>query len=349
MDTGSSGRTVEESTSAEARRGRRPSDRAPLFVVGAPRSGTTLVYHLLLSSDVFPVYVAESKILSCRRRYGPLTSAARRERFLEDFVRSRQFARSGLVAGEFRELAESGCRRYVDVLRLFMDEMARSQAVDRWAEKTPDHARYLDVLGREFETARFIHVVRDGRDVALSRRKLGWTYSYGGSSLLQLIDGSARWAYLVEMAQVAGKRLGRRYMEIRYEDVVKDLEDALTRLSEFADIPLTVSRVRESDIGSLSRANTAFRDDMSRVSADPVFRWKRRMSEREVSALEAAVGDTLDALGYETSPGRTRGFGLSTSAIVGRLARILHRSRSHLKEETWLGRLGETPLEIGKT
>ena len=65
------------------------------------------------------------------------------------------------------------CRNGGDFLRIVMEEMCRKQGVERWAETTPDHLLYISWIKETIPDALVIHVIRDGRDVALSWEKKG--------------------------------------------------------------------------------------------------------------------------------------------------------------------------------
>lgn len=323
----------------------RPSDDRPVFVVGAPRSGTSLLYHLLMRSRAFPEYMAESKVMPCEERYGPLSRPRNRDRFLRDFLESRQFARSHLAAADFGEEARRSCTGYADVLRLLMDGIARAQGKSRWVEKTPSHLRYIHRLAEAFPTAKFVHIIRDGRDVALSLRKLGWTHGFRGNPLLQLVEGAKLWEGNVLEGRRAGRRLGERYLEVRYEDLVTDHEAAMERLTGFAEIGSETESIGSDHADSLESANTAFSSRMEGVSDEAVGRWRRRLKEEERGALDYAIGDTLAELGYPLE-----GDGAAPGAAARLFTTVcpaVERLRTLAKTRTALRRWSASPLEIG--
>lgn len=323
------------------------SANTPVFVIGSGRSGTTLLYHMVLTSGDFPMYMAESKILECPGHYGPLTSERNRAQFLEDFVSSRQFARSGLDEEEFIAEAHSRCRDYVEFLRFFMDSMALDQGKARWVEKTPLHAYHVDRLARRFPSSKFVHIVRDGRDVALSLRSLGWTPECFGDGRLQLVAAAEQWEDVVTAAHEAGTSLDGRYLVVSFESLLGDTEAELARLAEFCETSLSLDRIRQAEFGSLGKANTAFEDRGDAASPRPVERWKRQMTEEEIAVLAATIGPTLRKFGYDLT-----GAGLPTtkSAAFSAAAAGLdayRRLREFARTRTPLGRLVGSPLELG--
>jgi hypothetical protein len=300
---------------------------------------------MLLSSGEFPVYLSESKVLACAAHYGSLRRAKNRSRFVDDFVRSKQFRESGLEPEGFRRRAEAECRDYVDFLRRFMDEMARSHGKRRWVEKTPAHTWRIDRLRKRLPTSKFIHIVRDGRDVALSLRRTGWTPSFGGDSLRQLVWAAKVWEATVAHVDPYGDRLDDRFLTVRYEDLVRDTGSQLDTLSEFAGVPLSPERIVEQEIGTLGSANTAFDNELEGVANRPVERWRERMEPRERAALEWAVAETLRRFGYdiEGSGSETPGSALRVfTAVAPRLSRM----KWALKRTGMLRGIAYNPLQL---
>ncbi len=105
-----------------------------------------------------------------------------------------------------------------------MESITKSQGKKRWVEKTPSNIMHMERLLTLFPGAKFIHVIRDGRDVAISRRKLGWTTSITNDPLRELLFNALDWEKTVKYGRHCGDRLGKNYMEIRYEDIIYNLE-----------------------------------------------------------------------------------------------------------------------------
>lgn len=324
---------------------RHPHHDRPLFVVGSGRSGTTLLYHMLLVSGVFPVYLAETRVLPARYRYGPLSDPGARERFVSDFLASRQFARSGLSADQVREAAREA-DDYLDFLAAFMDRIALAEGKARWAEKTPGHARELGALARRFPSGRFIHIVRDGRDVALSIRKLGWTPGFAGASFLQLLWAGKGWEDLVRKARREASAFPDRYLEVRYEDLVLEGAHTLRRVAEFGEVPLDPRAVRESELGSLGTPNTAFRGSSS-APEEAVYRWKRHPAQEEVRRLALAMRETLLRFGYEVPATDLGPAARASTRGLGSVVGVAVRLKQWLRANTPLGRWTTSSLEIG--
>lgn len=323
--------------------------RFPVFVVGSPRSGTTLLYSILLSSGAFPLYEAESRIVECGPHYRTLRSAGNFRRFETDYRNSRQFARSGLKADPFFAEARARCKNYVDFLQFFMESMATAQGKIRWAEKTPNHILYMEKLADTFPDARFVHVVRDGRDVALSLRSVDMTRQFSKDPLIELVWGAKIWELLATRGARSGRALGSRYLELRYEEVVSNLDTTMDRLGDFCAIELDRSRIESTRVGALAQANTGFTDDdMRGVSQKAKERWKDRLTDREIDALEWSIGKALGRFGYRVSD-PPRPAPNPRVRLHARLAPAALLTKRYLNRYTSVGRFGVVPLELGRT
>src|SRR2546422_1153119 len=141
----------------------------PVFVVGSPRSGTTLVYDMLMSAGGFAVYLGESSIFNVvAPRFGNLGVRKNREKMWHAWLGSKLFRASGIDPQRVETKILDNCRNAGDFLRTIMEEIARNQNAQRWAGNTPEEILYLPLIKRTIPDALVIHVIRDGRDVALS-------------------------------------------------------------------------------------------------------------------------------------------------------------------------------------
>jgi hypothetical protein len=272
--------------------------KAPVFVLGCPRSGTTVLYHMLLSAGDFAVYRAESDVFNLLvPRFHGMRSASDRQELLKVWLRSKAFRVSGLDAEEISAKIMAECRSGGDFLRIVMQEIARKQAVARWADCTPDHLLYMLEIKRQIPDALFIHIIRDGRDVALSYVQQGWSHPLPWDRRESLGVAGLYWEWVVRKGREQGKQLGLDYQEVRFEDLIADPRETLLRLGKFIDHDLDYGRIQSCGIGSVSEPNTSFARD-SDGPFNPVARWKNKISPEQLTAFEELVGDLLLELNY---------------------------------------------------
>ena len=140
--------------------------RAPVFIVGSARSGTTLLYDMLLSAGGFALYLGESSIFNLLApRFGNLAVLENRRRMLSVWLGSTLFRISGLKRTDVESKILDDCSNPGDFLRIVMDEMARQQGAQRWAGNAPEEILHLRQIKETVPDALVIHMIRDGRDV----------------------------------------------------------------------------------------------------------------------------------------------------------------------------------------
>ncbi len=270
----------------------------PVFVIGSPRSGTTLLNSLLLASGHFVIYEAEPLLLTvCQQKYGGLSIPSHRARFLHDWLQSRQHYRSGLSEEDFRGLVDESTD-YFELLDKFMATMASRQTRQGWSDSTPGNWRHVGKIIQRFPDARIIHVIRDGRSVAASRRALGWTVFPSSNPMLSLLLAASSWIQIVERVRSAGAANPKRFLELRFEQIVTEPEAVARSLSEFLDMTIHATDFSTATVGSLNQPNSAFRGTNRRDGREALDRWRRVLSTKEQSTLTAFLGDALTNLGY---------------------------------------------------
>ena len=308
---------------------------APVFVLGCPRSGTTVLFHMLMSAGNFAVYRAESNVFSVLQpRFGSLRRESNRRELLRYWLKSKLFQVTGLEPEPLRETLLRQCSSAGDFLRIVMEETARHQGVKRWTDSTPDHLLYIPQIKREIPNALIVHIIRDGRDVALSYAKQGWAYPLPWDRNEQLSVAGLFWEWMVERGRDYGRKLGRDYYEIRYEDLVEQPRETLRALGDFIGQELDYDHILQVGIGSVSEPNSSFVSGPG-GGFQPVQRWTKQMTERQVENFEGLVGRFLLELGYPLSSAR------KPSLRQNRLRytyRAWFAARHWLKSRTPLGR-----------
>jgi hypothetical protein len=271
---------------------------APVFVLGSVRSGTTLLYHMILSAGGFAVYRTESHVLNLLEpRFGDLSVLRNREKLMDAWLDSKLFRISGLDADPIKKKVLSKCRNGGDFLRVIMGEIAHSQGVARWADCTPEHLLFLRRIKETIPDALIIHIIRDGRDTALSLEKQKWIRPLPWDSSRPLFAGGVYWEWMVRKGREEGRKLDDDYCEVRFEHLITDPRGTLARLGEFIEHDLNYDRILRDGIGSVNDPNSSFGVKAS-GKFNPVGRWRSSLTPEELARLEGMIGDTLQELGY---------------------------------------------------
>jgi hypothetical protein len=264
------------------------------FIVGSARSGTTLV-RLLLNAHPEIVVPPESRFVVELWRG---TGEVRVDDFLEALARHPQFAAWELsVDAVARELPAARAVAYADAIDAVYRAYARPRGKTCWGDKTPRYIERLPWLAERFPAARFVHVVRDGRNVALSYADV----PFGPKT----VAGAARlWARRVRAGLDAGRALGpERYLELRYERLVAGdagLEEHARRLCSFLGVAFAPIMLRYGEVAA-GEALPKSAQLNPLVTAGPVVEtrsWERQMPALHVEVFESLAGDVLSELGY---------------------------------------------------
>lgn len=310
--------------------------KAPVFVLGCPRSGTTLLYHMLLSAGNFVVYRAESQVFNLLEpRFGDLRSVANKRKLLDVWKNSLLFTRTELDVRQIEEAVLANCENAGDFLRVVMEAMARKQGVERWAECTPDHLLAMKRIKQTIPNALAIHIIRDGRDVALSLQRQHWIRPFPWDHGKELLTAALYWEWIVNKGRKNGKALGDDYKEIHYEQLVANPRPTLATLGEFIGQELDYDQIERVGIGSVSRPNSSFGKE---GDFRPVARWKS-LPEPQLRDVEGLTGRTLATLGYELE---TMKASQEVPASAKRMRATYHsyfNAKLALKTKTPLGRV----------
>src|SRR5215470_8844570 len=176
----------------------------PIFVLGCPRSGTTLL-QLMLHAHPRIAIPPETRFLlpayERRGSFGDLADPAARER-LADFVTGPggRFAELGLDADEVRRRIVAAPGTLGSALGAVLAAYAARHGKARWGDKRPAYALHAGVLLRLFPDAQFLHLVRDGRDCVASLQRMPWWHA-------GVHEAAATWAQTLDVTRRMRHRL----------------------------------------------------------------------------------------------------------------------------------------------
>jgi Sulfotransferase family len=292
-------------------RGRSDVPAPAPFVCGVTRSGTTLI-RLMLDAHPDLAIPGETHFLP------KLIKRCERGRVSADEL-------ADLITGHKRwgdfHLDAEALREHLralrpvtaaDAIRAFYLLYAGQQGKRRYGDKTPGYVREMLRIQRVLPEARFVHLIRDGRDVSLSHLRMNW----GPATVA---ESAQLWVERITKARHQAQRV-RHYTEVRFEDVVADTEGCLRRICEFVELDFdprmldyherAEQRLREKarDLPRRGRPDqrAATRMESHRLAKEPprsdrVGMWRERMSAEEIADYERIAGALLVELGYELS------------------------------------------------
>jgi hypothetical protein len=275
--------------------------RAPfVFVVGKGRSGTTLVRAMLTAHPEMAIPPETHFIVRMSKRPDVMKEGRVDTGVLVDRLKGHHgFAKMGLDHEAVRQQLESSRPlSYPDAIRTIFGMYAASKGKPRYGDKTPGHVMQIPALATMFPEGRFIHVIRDGRDVLLSNLETRF-----GSA--DVAEGALVWRRVVAEGRKAGAELeAKRYCEIRYEDLLDDPEGQVRRLADFCSLDFDRDMLRYFDKGSEIVGSAWHHRNLNLPPTKGMRNWRIEMPRHHVFAFERLAGDQLDALGYERSSER---------------------------------------------
>jgi len=280
-----------------------------LFVVGAARSGTTLLQRML---DAHPMLAVVNETYWLPRKYRERTGLTRdglvTPALFPLLLHSPKFERMGLDEDDLRRIAGGAPSRYPEFVARLFDEYARRQGKQLAGDKTPGYVRRVAQLHELWPEARFVHIIRDPRDVCLSL--LDWSGGertvgqFGTWHLDRAVSAALYWRYCVALGREAGETLGTGlYFETRYEHLITATETELGRLCQFLNIPFH-SAMQSYHVGR-TRAKPGRSSKAQWLPPTCGLRdWRTQIAPDRCASIEVAIGELMHELGYP--PGGSR-------------------------------------------
>lgn len=269
----------------------------PFFIVGSQRSGTTMLRLMLNQHSRLCVPFESAFIPEFSKRlkeFGDLTRQENMAQLLTAICHNPFVEKGNLVPDPGAVLAKNP-QSYPAVINAIFTELALRHRKPRWGDKTPGYEQEINLLWSLFPGCRFIHLIRDGRDVALSLRSLSW----GSRDLIQ----SARdWAWKVMLGRKMGSMIPGHYLEVHYETLVTQPAESLAKICEFLDEPFEEEMLGYHHSAEAFMPPDSLRWHQSSVSTpDPakVGLWRTAMSPADQFVFERVAGEALELFGYE--------------------------------------------------
>jgi tetratricopeptide (TPR) repeat protein len=284
--------------------------RAP-FIVGAIRSGTTLL-RLMLDSHPDMAIPPETSFpepflegAGDALTDGPALAA--------ELAEMKKFADFGISPEALVAALPAGSFPVADGLRAFYLTYAARFSKTRWGDKSPGYVASMREVERLFPEASFIHVIRDGRDTLVSQRD-------AKSGLFRNTERDAAaharyWQRCILKGRAQSPELAR-YMEVRYERLVRETEAVLREVCAFLGLafhPAMLEYHRHADqrleeLGARRRADGSLQTEQERraifqLTTRPpdmtrIGRWREQLSEPDMLRFEETAGEVLTQLGY---------------------------------------------------
>lgn len=272
----------------------------PLLVLGVRRSGTTLLRVMLDRHSELAVPDESYFIPQLADRHGERPDP---EDFVDDLRRLPTLRDWGVSPDDVRARLRPGAT-LGEAVAAVHEAYAAARGKRRFGDKTPMYMAHLPLLERLWPDALYVHLVRDGRDAALSflampRGIVTETWAHPRD----VAGFACQWRTEVEDARRLGARVGPGlYLEVRYEALVADPERELRAICAFAKLEYEPAMLEYA--GTVDVSAKPHQTRLAQVPTPGVRDWRRELPAAGVTAFERIAGDLLAELGYERASAR---------------------------------------------
>jgi len=287
--------------------------RRPIFIIGNPRSGTTLLRLMLTCHRNivippecgFAVWLAEKFV-----GWSSADCDGWIDRLLPELMQCRKIETWNLQLDGLRSfLKEAQPATYPEAVGLVYEwyGISTGRSFCRWGDKNNFYLNHISAIKLMFEDAHFVHIIRDGRDVACSfnRLKAVSERSKYFPSIPERIEDTARqWRDNIRLVNRSFDKIGREaVVEIKFEDLLLNTIDTLRAVCESIGEPLDKSMLEYHCVNRERQLEPVeFLDWKGNTIKPPlrsaVGRYKTELDEEERRSFEGIAGDVLQALGY---------------------------------------------------
>lgn len=269
----------------------------PIFIVGSPRSGTSLLSKIIsghpkigipFESHVYP------RLYPWRKCYGDISINKNKKRVAEDIVSLEPVKKWKKLPSVERVIENIGGSSFHTAFEGFMEAWLREIGKKRWGEKTPHNVFFWREISEGFPKSKFIHIVRDGRDVAMSWKKVrfGPEHFYSISNL---------WKNYVKKAEEIKRKTDKnRFYEVKYEEILKRPKKNIKKICNFLGESFDSKMMKfYKGAGSYPTDDRNERNLSRPLLRDNMNKWMSDINTRNLRIFESVSGETLERYGYE--------------------------------------------------
>ena len=272
----------------------------PFFIIGSGRSGNTLLRSILSGNSNISIPPESYRLPFAIKKFHIFNNREWNElvrEVLSEFEDCKEFYTWGIDIKDVQkrlENIEDSKRSLSNIFdELFCAYSEKHSAGSKiWGDKTPMNTLYLDWISTVFPHSKFIHIIRDGRDVASSYLKM--------ERYDNILEAANRWINSIDLAQSFGSKIKDNYMEIRYEDLVTSPKDVIKNTCDFLDIIYDSKMLDHTkQVEKLGDTDKSHHSNLSKpISSESIGKWKNNLSESDQESITKLLHKHLHRLGY---------------------------------------------------
>ena len=272
----------------------------PFFIIGSGRSGNTLLRSILSGNSDISIPPESYRIPFAIKKFHIFNNRDWEDivsQVLKEFEDCKEFYTWEIDITDAQKRLENIADSKRTLSNIF-DELfctyteKHSPGSKIWGDKTPMNTLYLDWIGTVFPRSKFIHIIRDGRDVASSYLKM--------ERYDTILEAANRWINSIESAQSFGSKIKENYIEIRYEELVTKPEEVIKDTCDFLDIDYDSKMLDHTkQVKKLGDTDKEHHSNLSKpISSDSVGKWRNNLSESAQESITKLLYKHLQRLGY---------------------------------------------------
>ena len=255
------------------------------FIIGAPRSGTTCLHAMIAEHpDIAATPQVEQTFFS---------------RYLVNLVREWEFELFHIEQGNWIQglpylWTKEEFNLFVKYFfeKVYLKIFEKKPDATHVLDKHPDYSHHIDLIKRTIPNAKFVHVIRDGRDVVVSMISATKRIGFGAGNIEAVSDAWKRHVQNAMKAKVYGEK---HYLEIRYEELIEHGKLSLPKVFDFCELDYTnelINSINDKTIYSSSNPNITHSERKMNII------WKNKLSLKQKYIFNNIAGDLLVELGY---------------------------------------------------
>lgn len=270
----------------------------PVFIVGHPRSGSTLLTSLLGKHQNLGVFPETHYIsTSFRMNFVLRLLVFLNPRMLISLLYKRNIRLLDMPVSpsEFTNLALKVMpKSFPDLFSLLLEENAKKVGKIRPVEKTPTHIEFIDTIMTWFPDAKVVCIIRDGRDAVKSLMSAPWTHS-------NLERHAAYWGWCVREAYRCKNKYPGNFLLVRFEDLLGEVDKTLHKICNFIEEPYDENQLLDAGNDMSVPAWEKQWKDQSTLQPDSnmAYKWKKDPVNSEAAYIQYFIDEELETMGYE--------------------------------------------------
>ncbi len=273
--------------------------KSPIFIIGVDRSGTTLL-SLILDSHSRIAIPYEShfitKYYKNSTKFGDLKEKENRLRLVQSIL-AEPYVKQWDQKIEVDDINLDKCLSLEATIDEIFSAYARLHGKDLWGDKTPAYTSEIHIINRLFPQCKFVHIMRDGRDVALSLVKQWWGPN-------DFISAMRYWEKTLSCTRKMLRMLpDDRYIELKYEELLEDPEREIKKILAFLQLdfePQMMEKYQQkADLKVGKRIEKHHVNLKQTFIRDNAYKWRKNLSPADQAIAYEIAGELFEELGYD--------------------------------------------------